>query len=169
MRIFIADGNRHLQSTGYGQLSRSIIRALSQVNGCSVCVEKRRSDWEDIPFKEDFDDVRDDIQVKDCDVALSIRTPHKFRHLGIPTAIYTQNALGKLPNDWINNLKQADAIIVPGKFDKTIFDEHFSSVHICPQHVDSRIFKNRPKYRPEGGKEFTFLFVGSWDFEKDVT
>ncbi len=140
--------------------------ALSQIDGCTVCVEKRQSDWDDIPFIEDFDSIRDDIPIKKCDVALCIRTPHKFRHLGIPTAIYTQNALGKLPNDWIDNLQQADAIFVPGQFDKNIFDNHFDNVHICPQHVDPRVFKHRPRYRPEGGEEFTFLFVGAWGYRK---
>ena len=86
----------------------------------------------------------------------------------IPTIIYTQHALSSLPPQWVTNLEKTDAIIVPGEFDRIVFSKHFDDVHVCPQHVDERVFRPIERWRSEGVDAFTFAFVGSYGYRKGV-
>ena len=82
--------------------------------------------------------------------------------------MYTQNALGDLRSEWVESLGRADGCIVPGEFDRRVFEKYFERVYIARQSSDPEIFQHRPEYRLEGPEEFTFLFVGSYSYRKGV-
>jgi glycosyltransferase involved in cell wall biosynthesis len=99
-----------------------------------------------------------------ADVILQIRSPPRCASFGKPSLIYTQNALGGLPPDWIRALGAADGIIVPSEFDRAVFARHFARVYVAGQSADPAIFSPRPQeHHP-----FSFLYVGSYSFRKGV-
>lgn len=164
-KILVSDGNRHMLATGYGQLCRSIILSLKRHSRYSVVVQKRTSEWDDVPHKEELLSISDDVN--DYDLNLIVGAPSHFTKKRL-TFCYTQNALSDLRSEWIDWLKEADGIIVPGKFDEDVFKKYFTNVHICHQYVDSTIFKSISRYRSEGPLTPSFLFVGSFGYRKGV-
>lgn len=167
VKLLINDGNRHMKATGYGQLARSIILSLNRYSNFDVRVQKRVSKWDDVPNKEELTLVKE-VAANDYEIILKIGAPSKFLKENIPTLWYTQNALGRLKEEWIDYLKIADGLIVPGKFDSDVFKKNFDNVFVCPQVVDDTIFKPVPKYRKEGNSELSFIYVGSYSYRKGI-
>ncbi len=168
MNLLIQDGGRRKQNTGYGALSRGIIRSLLlYANNLNIFLLDSNNPWEKDINKEEIESVKHINAIKDIDCILSICNPENFMsHKAIPNFIYTQNALGDIPAHWIENLQAAKEIIVPGNFDKNIFNRYFNNVSTCPQYVDESIYKPTERWRNEGSNAFTFLFIGSFSFRK---
>jgi len=166
----IADGNRHMQATGYGALSRAIILALKRYGqDIDLFVEKRSRAWDkDIPCLEELMQIPENSGIKGLDVVLRIGSPEGRNNYGVPTLVYTQNALGDLPPAWVDSLAGADGIVVPTEFDAKVFRKYFSNISICPQYVDANVFRPIPAYRKEGAEDMSFIFVGSYSFRKGV-
>lgn len=169
MKVLVADGNRHLRATGYGGLSRAILLALKRHTGIALFVEPRRVPWDDgIAERDELLDIPETAAPDGMDAVLRIGTPQGRNRFGVPTLVYTQNALGDLPADWIASLSEADAVIVPGEFDAVVFRRHVKRVFTCPQFVSPSLFKPVPAYRAEGPDRLSFLFVGSYSYRKGV-
>lgn len=168
MRIFIADGMRHANLTGYGELSRQITLGLAD-RGHEVFLPGARRQWAAID-----DNIRDRLETiptmvnpgDDIDLVLQIGSPNATRPFPQPTLIYTQNALGDLRKEWISALRTADGVIVPGEFDRAVFARYVDRVYIAQQSSDSARFRPFPHWREEGSERFTFMFVGSYSFRK---
>lgn len=150
-------------------LSRNIIFELGEL-GHQVYLQPAERIWEPIetgarerlegiPLMEDYDRI---------DVVLQIGTPGACRKAPKPSLIYTQNALGDLPDPWIETLGTADGCIVPSEFDRRVFSRYFERVYVARQSSDPRIFRPEPSRRAEGSERFTFLFVGSYGYRKGV-
>jgi glycosyltransferase involved in cell wall biosynthesis len=99
---------------------------------------------------------------------LQVRSPPNCSSFAKPTLIYTQNALGGLPPEWIDALSAADGIIVPSEFDRAVFARHFPRVYVAGQSADASVFKPRPEERASAPATFSFLYVGSYSFRKGV-
>lgn len=169
MKVLIADGNRHLRASGYGALSRAILLALKRYSDIQIVVEPRQGNWDQgIAHESELMEIVEQGELSDIDVVLRIGTPEGKNQYGIPTIVYTQNALGDLPPTWIQSLSVADAIVVPGEFDANVFRKYFKRVFTCPQFVDPNVFKPYPSYRQEGVDCLSFLFVGSYSYRKGV-
>lgn len=169
MRVLIDDGSRHTKMTGYGNLSRSIIAALHKHTDATVALRHRTEnlpDW--VSDREMLKNIPVGPDEKDFDVVLRIGTPKGKNSNHIPTVVYTQNALGDLRPEWVEDLSPADALIVPGEFDAQVFRKYFKSVFTCPQNVDEKTFKPAPHYRSEGEKCKSFIYVGSYSYRKGV-
>ena len=149
MRVFVDDGNRHQRASGYGALSRAILLALKCRSDFEIVVKARQKNWDNgIAHTDELLEIREEASASGSDVALRVGTPEGSNHLGIPTAVYTQNALGDLRPEWVASLKAADAIIVPGEFDKVVFEKYFSNVHVCHQYTDPSVFTPIPQMEP---------------------
>jgi glycosyltransferase involved in cell wall biosynthesis len=156
-----------MQTTGYGQLARSIILSLKRHSNYDLSVTKRLIDWHDVPHRAELQEIRETNDNESYDLALHIKTPGTFKAIpGVVNIVYTQNALGSVRPEWISRLQDASSIIVPGEFDAKVFRGHFERVFTCPQHVDDTVFRPMPKYRSEGDDALTFLYIGSWSFRK---
>jgi glycosyltransferase involved in cell wall biosynthesis len=103
-----------------------------------------------------------------ADLVLQVRSPPNCGPYTRPTLIYTQNALGGLPPEWIAALSTADGIVVPSEFDRAVFTRHFSRVYVAGQSADAAIFKPRAEERAGAPETFSFLYVGSYSFRKGV-
>jgi len=168
MKIYINDGQRFKALSGYGMLSRNIIFGLVR-RGHELFLQKGDRDWDNI--ERDSKDSLQQISVfegQDVDVVLQIGSPMACRDFSKPTLIYTQNALGDLPEKWVDSVQKADGIIVPGEFDKRVFKQYFSNVFVATQSSSGNVFKPYPKWRPEGSDNFSFLFVGSYSYRKGI-
>jgi glycosyltransferase involved in cell wall biosynthesis len=99
---------------------------------------------------------------------LQVRSPPRCSPFTKPTLIYTQNALGGLPPEWIEALSAADGIVVPSEFDRAVFARHFPRVYVAGQSADASIFRPLPQERARGPETFSFLYVGSYSFRKGV-
>jgi glycosyltransferase involved in cell wall biosynthesis len=169
MRVLIADGERRLRATGYGGLSRAIILALKRHTDIDLRVEKASGAWDvGIPDVEELSSIKVRERGESVDCVLRVGTPSSVSKFGAPTIVYTQNALGDLPPEWVRDLRTADAIVVPGEFDAVVFRRYFPRVYTCPQYVDVSIFRPMPKYRADGRIATSFLFVGSYSYRKGV-
>lgn len=166
-KILIFDGNRHMRASGYGQLARSIILSLKRHTNHDLVVQVRGNSWDDVPHKEELLTIPE-AKSKNYDLVLKIGPPQDLKSIDSPTIVYTQNALGDLRTEWVEWLKPARAIIVPGEFDSEVFKKYFNNVFICHQYVDETIFKPNKKYRSEGANNLSFLFVGSFGHRKGV-
>lgn len=171
MKIYIKDGLRHRQATGYGVLSRNIILALEEA-GHQVCVQLSDGvQWESVephsrerisrlPVQKE-DEVRDGV-------ALQICTPVSVRPMPVPALVYTQNGLSDLPAGWVETLGAADGFIVPNALDQQVFSRYFATVYRARQGANPDMFRPVPAWRREGPAEFTFLFVGSFSYRKGI-
>jgi glycosyltransferase involved in cell wall biosynthesis len=99
---------------------------------------------------------------------LQVRTPPNCSPFAKPTLIYTQNALGGLPPEWVQALSTADGIVVPSEFDRAVFARHFPRVYVAGQSADASVFKPLPQERAQAPETFGFLYVGSYSFRKGV-
>lgn len=156
-----------MQATGYGQLARSIMLSLSRHTNYDVRIQKRQIKWAEVPHRQELEEIIESDE-SNVDLILRVGVPSLFAKSRIPTLFYTQNALGDLRGDWVDWLREADAVIVPGKFDHDIFSRYFKKVYVCPQNVDDSNFRPIMKYRDEFPNTLRFLYVGSFSFRKGV-
>lgn len=172
VRVLIDDGNRHTQMTGYGNLSRAIMLGLKMHTDAQLAVRNRVGDLPDwVKHRELLEEVPVEPHSKDFDVTLRVSPPNRRVadiSEGVPSVIYTQNALGDLLPEWVDNLSGVKAVIVPGEFDARVFRRYFSNVHICTQYVEEATFRPMATYRSEGAEEKSFIFVGSYSYRKGV-
>jgi glycosyltransferase involved in cell wall biosynthesis len=167
--IVVVDGGRHKKNTGYGALSRGLIRALSQHTSFQIAIEETQIPWdEEIPKRNEVECIPVVKDISSGDAVFRIGVPGPLKSSRVPTVFYTQNALGDLPLKWIEYLGLVDTIVVPGLFDKVVFDRYFPRVFTCPQFVDPEIFRPVERWRAEGPEEPAFLFVGSYSYRKGV-
>ena len=169
VKLFIKDGLRHTNLSGYGALSRNIILELDRL-GHDVSLQRRTREWQKIESgsAERLDSLARDRHPSKSDLVLQIGTPASCQSFRRPSLIYTQNALGDLRREWVEALRRADGCIVPSSFDKRVFDRYFDRVYIAHQSSDPRVFTPRPAQRKLGSDRFTFLFVGSYGFRKGI-
>jgi glycosyltransferase involved in cell wall biosynthesis len=168
----VADGLRHRQLSGYGALARNLIFGLVEL-GHDVRLRASERPWENIErgARERLSCLpqMSAQEREQADVILQIRSPPRCGSFAKPSLIYTQNALGDLPPDWVRALRAADGVIVPSEFDRSVFARHFRRVHVAGQSADPAIFKPLARERAdERSSPFTFLYVGSYSFRKGV-
>jgi glycosyltransferase involved in cell wall biosynthesis len=172
LAIFVADGLRHRQLSGYGALARNLILGLSAI-GHDIRLRASERAWESIEqgARERLLALPQvDRESRElADLVLQIRSPPRCSAFAKPTLIYTQNALGDLPPEWIAALEQADGVIVPSEFDRRVFARHLPKVFVAGQSADAMVFKPDATARAEAAPErFSFLYVGSYSFRKGV-
>jgi glycosyltransferase involved in cell wall biosynthesis len=171
LSIFLADGLRHRQLTGYGALARNLALGLAG-RGHDVRLRANERPWGEIEQGararlEALPQVdREEREL--ADLVLQVRSPPNCSPFTKPTLIYTQNALGGLPPEWIEALSTADGIVVPSEFDRAVFARHFPRVYVAGQSADASIFKPLPQERANAPETFSFLYVGSYSFRKGV-
>lgn len=166
MHVRVIDAGRHRKWTGYGSLSRSIIRGLRH-EGVNVSIGRSNAAWEIAPDQRgEFETLMEtDESTPDWDLVVGTpasRPDTRARR----SAIYTQNALGALPENWVSALQGYDLVLVPGEFDRAPFSRHLPRVAIAPQIVEEARFRPRERYRAERPQELQLLFVGSFGFRK---
>lgn len=163
MRLGIKDFSSHIHYGGYGQLSREFIKALTGHFRTRIIGDHQEGFFDRSLYHPD--NVTHFHQ--HFDVVLHISPPKAIPlNPRVKNIIYTQNALGDMRPDWLQFLKDFDHIIVPGKFDESVFSRYFKSVSICPQLVDNRLFRPIEKWRKENDNTFTFIFVGTMHYRK---
>ena len=169
LKIYVADGLRHRNLSGYGMLARNLILGLAAL-GHDVRLRASDREWGNIEqgARERLQALPQVTNIDFADIVLQISVPMSCGRYHKPSLIYTQNALGELPPDWIEALAAADGVIVPSQFDRAVFARHFSHVSVAGQSSDPAIFKPVSGWRQEGSERFTFLFVGSYSFRKGV-
>ena len=104
LRIFLADGLRHRQLSGYGALARNLALGLA-ARGHDVRLRASELSWGDIEQGararlEALPQVDPRVNPAGRDLAdlvLQVRSPPRCGSFAKPTMIYTQNALGELP------------------------------------------------------------------------
>jgi glycosyltransferase involved in cell wall biosynthesis len=171
LRIFFADGLRHRQLTGYGALARNLALGLVE-RGHDVHLRANERPWGAIEqgARERLEALpHDDGRGRElADLVLQVRSPPNCSPYTKPTLIYTQNALGGLPPEWIAALSAADGIVVPSAFDRAVFAAHFPRVYVAGQSADAKIFKPVARLQSGEPETFCFLYVGSYSFRKGV-
>jgi glycosyltransferase involved in cell wall biosynthesis len=171
LKIFLADGLRHRQLSGYGALARNLALGLSE-RGHSVRLRASDRPWEQIEqgARERLEALPqvEREQREEADLMLQVRSPPRCGSFAKPNLIYTQNALGGLPPEWIESLRAADGIVVPGEFDRAVFARHFPRVYVAGQSANPEVFMPLAGERARGPEPFSFLYVGSYSFRKGV-
>jgi glycosyltransferase involved in cell wall biosynthesis len=170
LSIFVVDGLRRRQLSGYGMLSRKLTLALVDLGHDVRLLGNDELEWEEIEesSRERLQRLPHVKSGRFADIILQIASPPGCRRYRQPSLIYTQNALGDLPPDWIKALGNADGVIVPSEFDRVVFARHIPKVFVAPQSSDPEIFYPQPERRADGHEAFTFLYVGSYGFRKGV-
>ena len=167
VRVF--DGGWHSGSSGYGELSRSLIRSIAARPGMRVTVARPSVPFEKgVGHAEEIRRLYAEDDSDDFDVELHVSPPPFPGPRPRPTVFYTQNALGGLISNWAESLRDADSVVVPGEFDLTVFRKHHPHVYTCHQHVDEETFTSNRRFREEGPDVPSFLFVGSYSYRKGV-
>jgi glycosyltransferase involved in cell wall biosynthesis len=163
---------RHRQLSGYGALARNLILGLSAL-GHDIRLRASEREWESIErgSRERLLALPQvDRESRElADLVLQIRSPPRCSAFAKPTLIYTQNALGDLPPEWVVALERADGVIVPSEFDRKVFARHLPLVYVAGQSADATLFKPDPAARSSrSSAHFSFLYVGSYSFRKGV-
>ncbi len=63
---------------------------------------------------------------------------------------------------------QADAIFAPNKTAFALLSATFPKVYLCQQGITEYFFSPKRKFRDEGVKKFSFIFVGNFSYRKGV-
>jgi len=171
MRVYIDDNGRYKTNSGYANLSRNFGKALSHVGIHAIYAPTDNLKWHSevsTQTREAFEQSTSYGSWNNADIALTICPPRDRAIKNIPNIIYTQNALAGFKSAWGTSIAEYDGVIVPGQFDVPYVSQWNSSIYTCPQLVDTRIFVNRPVWREEGSKKFTFIFVGSFSYRKGI-
>jgi glycosyltransferase involved in cell wall biosynthesis len=162
---------RHRQLSGYGALARNLALGLAD-RGHDVWLRASERPWDAIERGararlEALPRVgREEREL--ADLVLQVRSPPRCGAFDKPTLIYTQNALGGLPPQWIEALRAADGIVVPSAYDRTVFARHFARVYVAGQSADASVFGPLAAERAQTRETFRFLYVGSYSFRKGV-
>jgi glycosyltransferase involved in cell wall biosynthesis len=168
MKILIDDGGRFNRFSGYGQLSRGIISALSFAGyECLILPEKRIFRDEigvDVTKLPRVSIYNNDLSY---DVVFRISPPAKTGFDG-PSILYSQNGLTDLPQEWRDCLSSHQKVIVSSEFDRDVFENYHDQIFVCPQVVNNYLFKEVDRYRSEREKYFQLIYVGSFSYRKGV-
>jgi glycosyltransferase involved in cell wall biosynthesis len=169
MKIFFDDGARIYRNSGYGNLARSLAQSLARIKGVHLYIHKPISADPGIDLTNllAYDNVRI-FNEQPIDFIFRVATPSLSNRKGEKVILYTQNALGGLREDWKEVIKQVDGVIVPGEFDRKVFQAVNPLAYTCPQTIDNASFIHQPSFRSEGHNDFSFLFVGSFSYRKGV-
>jgi glycosyltransferase involved in cell wall biosynthesis len=167
-KIVIDDGNRRVQETGYGALVRELALSLKDHSPFEIYFRPTEETYpETIKWAEELQAIPF-LKPHEADLVFRVSSPITPFKYAKPCLFYTQNALGDIPEAWKESLSGVSGLIVPGKFDQKVFSKYFETVYTCPQLVDNTAFAPRERWRSEGAKPFSFLFVGSYSYRKGV-
>lgn len=170
LKIYVADGLRHRNLSGYGMLARELILGLADLGHDVRIGRDPGRGWDDIEpaARERLELMPQVSNVEFADIVLQIGVPASAARYAKPSLLYTQNALGDLPPSWIEALSRVDGVIVPSEFDRAVFSRYVPRVSVAGQSSNPAIYKPVPAWRSEGSDSFTFLFVGTYSFRKGV-
>jgi len=168
MKILVDDGGRYNKYSGYGQLSRTIVQALSRAGHECLLIPQRPILADDLAFNiTRVPGVTFFEESSAYDLVFRISPPSRTQYPG-ESVLYTQNGLSDLRQEWQRDIQDHSQIIVPSTFDADVFKKYHHSVNVCPQAVHNDLYRPVPKYRKERNDDFQFLFVGSFSFRKGV-
>jgi len=156
--------------SGYAQAAKNTVNALLCSNQYDIKLTPLDIDLKNVA-KEHIEQYKDlvakkndtsRVQIFHCIPDMIRRFKKNFRTVGV--GVYET---WKPPAHWIAILNQQDAVIVPSKFNETIFREEGITKPIfhIPHCLD--MSKYHPGVKPMYEQDrFTFLFLGSWRLRK---
>lgn len=170
-RVVVVDGHRHRQASGYGELVRAILIALSKSRHFEVSILPGGPPFEDIGSqRERVANLPVIKSPEKADVILQVGQPSNWIRYSRPTALYTMFDTSRLPAGELSSMRahDADLVFVPNQFNKRYLDPYFPDVRVVPPILDPQLFRPRPPKRPVAGRELTFLFQGGFGYRKGV-
>jgi len=171
VRIVVVDGHRHRQASGYGELVRAILIALSGSRHFEVSLLPGAPPFEDIGVQRERVENLPVIKSPDkADVILQVGQPSNWIRYSRPTALYTMFDTTRLPLRELSSMREhdPDLVFVPNQFNKRFLDPYFPDVRVVPPILDPILFRPRPPKNRVAGGERTFLFQGGFGYRKGV-
>lgn len=110
-----------------------------------------------LKFSEPFLEISDD-----ADIALTICPADNFVPVpGKINVLFTMWESLDLPNNYLQRIARADALIVPCSFCRDLFRPHFDGpIYVCHEGIDPEKFQYYER-QPKQGDTFRFLWVGA--------
>ena len=161
MRVFVADGGRHLAPTGYGRVARSVIHSLEAEAVDFEISDPGKPGIEGLPY-------HDGGSLKRFDVALQIGQPAAAKKFPIPSGMFTMTDTIGLPEAWRTSLRQCDFLLTPSRQSEQSLKSVGPPVLRVPLYVDLSTFSPQPKWRSEGSEKLSLVTVGTWSFRKGI-
>lgn len=99
---------------------------------------------------------------ENADIALTICPADQFVPVkGKVNVLFTMWESLDLPNNYLQRIARADALVVPCSFCRDIFRPHFDGpIYVCWEGIDPSKFKFYDR-RPQNGDTFRFLWIGA--------
>lgn len=129
---------------GYGVASTALIRQLKKIG---------------IDVRTYYDGQKVSVLFHNPYSLMSMETPYRI--------IYTMFESDKIPDDWIEYLKIADAVLVPSKWCQAVFAKAGIAADVVPLGYDDGVFEYAPRHekRPQHGT-FNFLHYDAFNARK---
>ncbi|WP_210168508.1 glycosyltransferase family 4 protein [Methylobacterium sp. Leaf466] len=169
VKVLLADAARHRKPTGYGKNARSLIRMLSKDPNIELAVQHVVNPWEiDDETRRRLGEYTECsiLSAKNFDVVLHVGNPASCRKYDAPTLAFSYCDTSDLPKLFIDKLSLVDGIVAPNFSNLDIYRRNFKRVYFAQPGIDEHPFKRIERFRVEGRKEFTFIFVGSFSYRK---
>lgn len=169
--VYLADAGRHRAPTGYGKIARSLIRTLARSDRVELVVQDSRAAWtvdEEVRARLGAFAARPGGAAKDADVVIQVGNPNSFRPQPRPTMMLSFCDISGLTPSQAEGLRAADAVIAANRANFAHYRTLFPKVYYAPPGIDDHHFRPSKKYRSEGKKPYSFIFVGSFSFRKGV-
>jgi glycosyltransferase involved in cell wall biosynthesis len=134
-----------------------------------VAVQRVDTPWLiDESFQEELKQLPQAIDDSSADIVLQICTPPGCRRYARPSLLLTYLDVSDLPPKWVAHVQRADGAIALSRAALYSYQRHVPVVYLVSQGIAEAAFQPRPRYRPEGREQYSFIFVGSWSFRKGV-
>jgi glycosyltransferase involved in cell wall biosynthesis len=164
------------EGSSLARVNREIARALSALDEFEVRLETSSPAMYPAHFLSEGKLLVPSIHRRLRQTHLTIRHqwPPNFRRP--PTgklAVILPWEFGGVPNVWVKQIRQnVDELWVPSKFVRDVFVQNgvqAERVQVIPNGYDPKVFRPEgPTFRPQGSREFIFLFVGGAISRKGV-
>lgn len=169
MKIAWYDGGRHRRNSGYGHASRVFMAAMTALEGVEIVIVGPVPDWEDPTAHDPVLDALPVVAmnaIDDCDFAIQVCTPESSRQLSIPSALYTFLDVSGPTIGQEAIMRRMALVIAPNTQNLQAYAKKDIPHCLFQPNINLSLFKPQPRWRIEGERGLSFIFVGTHSYRK---
>lgn len=126
-----------------------------------------------LPAWEDDTAINQDINAlpvtnnpSDCDVVIQVCQPRGVRKFSVPSVLYTFLDVSGPTVEQEAILRNLPLVVAPNTSIQSAYQAKGLNTCLFQPNIDTKIFKPQPRWRIEGDRALSFIFVGTHSFRK---
>ena len=169
MKIAWYDGGRHRRNSGYGHASRVFLAAMNALDGVEIVLIGPLPGWEDDTARDPALEALPVVAlntITDCDFAIQVCTPESAKSLPIPSALYTFLDVSGPTLIQERIMRSMALVIAPNTQNQQAYAQKDIPHCLFQPNINLSLFKPQPRWRIEGERGLSFIFVGTHSYRK---